>query len=297
MKVLLVTDSLISNLALMKLSTFYKNKGDQVSFNEPNPDLILISKVFTYTKLPDLSKFNCEKIYGGSGYDLITKLDIDIENSYPDYNLYPKNRYSIGFTSRGCIRKCSFCIVPKKEGNIYINSNMFPEKWVNPEYNKVMLLDNNWYANKENFMITSKWFIDNRKELNVTQGYDIRLLDYDIAIRLKKINHYKPIHFAFDSFSYYNELLKGVKILKELKFSLRSKIIFYVYCDSDNDFDDALERVMIIKEINSIPLLMINHENNISSRMKRLYRYCNFRNFYRYKTFYDYQKLTYKNVI
>lgn len=297
MKILFITDSLISNLALMKLSAYHKNLGDQVSFNEEYPDLIYVSKIFNYTKLPDLSKFNCEIIYGGSGYDLTKKLDENIEYLCPDYSLYPKNRYSIGFTSRGCIRKCNFCIVPTKEGKIYTNENMHPSKWINKNYYKVMLLDNNWFADKENFMSTSKWFIDNYYTLNVSQGYDIRLLDYEIASRLKKIKHYKPIHFAFDSFTYYDDLLKGVKILKELKFSLRSKMIFYVYCDGDHNFNDALERVNIIKDINSIPLLMINHDKEITPRLKRLYRYCNYHNFYRYENFFEYQKECYKEVI
>ena len=52
---------------------------------------------------------------GGSGYDLHKTLPNEIENLKPDYRLYPEFDYSIGFSSRGCIRStktCPFCIVP-----------------------------------------------------------------------------------------------------------------------------------------------------------------------------------------
>ena len=68
--------------------------------------------------------------YGGTGfyYDKAPKLPDDIEHIFPDYHLYddfvkeqikkgvkPKDLkeytdVSIGFTTRGCIRQCKFCV-------------------------------------------------------------------------------------------------------------------------------------------------------------------------------------------
>ena len=50
---------------------------------------------------------------GGSGISLSTKLPPEIENLFPDYDLYPEMNYSLGYSSRGCSRNCGFCFVPK----------------------------------------------------------------------------------------------------------------------------------------------------------------------------------------
>jgi len=105
MKVGLVrVDGKMPNLALMKLSSWHKKRGDEVF-------------------LVDLAGLNLDRVYasqvfvGGPGYDLKSVLPDEIEHMKPDYDLF-KTDYSIGFTSRGCVRDCKFCIVREKEGSI-----------------------------------------------------------------------------------------------------------------------------------------------------------------------------------
>lgn len=51
MKVLLVNvDSVIPNLALMKISTYHKALGDEVGFHVSNPDKVYASCVFMHNK-------------------------------------------------------------------------------------------------------------------------------------------------------------------------------------------------------------------------------------------------------
>jgi hypothetical protein len=107
------------NLALMKLSAYHKARGDEVYLNFPlqQPDITYASCVFSWNakrraSVPD------EAIVGGSGIDLKAELPPEVEHTKPDYSLYPGINYSMGFTSRGCIRKCPWCIVPEKEGQI-----------------------------------------------------------------------------------------------------------------------------------------------------------------------------------
>ena len=130
-RILLIdVDSKIPNLALMKISAWHKAKGDnvtlvhgsQVDLTDP-PDQIYASIIFKKNKhLLDYLLSSYQEILidiSGSGYDLKKELPEEIENMAPDYSLYPELNYSIGFSSRGCIRNtktCPFCIVPIKEG-------------------------------------------------------------------------------------------------------------------------------------------------------------------------------------
>jgi hypothetical protein len=125
---LIDVDSKIPNLALMKISSYHKARGDNVvlihgahvDLTDP-PDKIYDSIVFKKNKhaldylfstYPDL-----DIDIGGSGYDLKKELSAETEEMKPDYSLYPDCDYSIGFSSRGCFRKCHFCVVPEKEGH------------------------------------------------------------------------------------------------------------------------------------------------------------------------------------
>ncbi|HZY25608.1 MAG TPA: hypothetical protein VFE71_07265, partial [Bacteroidales bacterium] len=128
------------NLALMKISTYHKAKGDNIQLVKiklkrrkdgtlkeavkidlsDKPDKVYASIVFKKNKsLLDQLLTQHPEIpidIGGSGYNLEKTLPHEIENMKPDYSLYPDNDASIGFSIRGCFRKCHFCIVPEKEG-------------------------------------------------------------------------------------------------------------------------------------------------------------------------------------
>jgi len=149
MRVSLVqVDGKIPNLALMKISTYRKMQGHTTGLNLENPHEVWISCIFTWNREKAMSiarqwKGLAKVKVGGSGVCLKTKLRYDIEHSMPDYELYDID-YSIGFTSRSCIRRCPFCIVPKKEG--YIREHSPFREFVHPDHNKILLLDNNFLA-------------------------------------------------------------------------------------------------------------------------------------------------------
>jgi len=112
------------NLALMKISAWHKQKGDHVEWYEPllsgHCDKVYMSKVFTFT--PDYEYFiNADEIIkGGTGYKLYDRvLPDDVDTIFPDYSIYPQFDFAIGFLTRGCIRKCKWCVVPKKEGDLW----------------------------------------------------------------------------------------------------------------------------------------------------------------------------------
>lgn len=106
------------NLALMKLSAWHKSEGDEVEWWNPLLfyDKVYSSKVFTFT--PENPYLPENTVRGGTGYGVLDELPQEVDNMQPDYSLYPDCDHAIGFLTRGCIRKCPWCIVPKKEGLI-----------------------------------------------------------------------------------------------------------------------------------------------------------------------------------
>ena len=138
------------NLTLLKISAFCKELGhnvrlicsyDELSENgEPiifdsDYDILVLSKVFKFTKIPSFVSLMIKQhfvYYGGTGFFEINgpNLPEEVEHHMPDYHLYDdfiekatggdakkKKRnwddyisYSIGFTTRGCIRHCGFCV-------------------------------------------------------------------------------------------------------------------------------------------------------------------------------------------
>ena len=267
---LIDVDSKIPNLALMKISAYYKKKGDTVGFNLSNPDKIFSSIIFTKNKgkAKNGSLDKVKRIYGGSGYNLSDWLPDDVEYIKPDYDLYPSS-YSQGFTTRGCINKCSFCIVPLKEGKF--------QRWQHPKdfhderFKDIMIMDNNWLANREWFMDTSQWIID--KGLNVLEhGLDIRLVDREIIGQLQDLK-IKLWHFAFDKSSIESIVRDKIELLKDCGVNLRNNTSFYVYCDSDSCFDDALHRCNILRSLGTNASVMFNCENHKTKRIRDLMKW------------------------
>ena len=277
MRILLIdVDSTIPNLALMKISAYEKSRGNQVGFNIDNPDKVYCSIIFDWNShKADGLKFlypHAEIDIGGSGYDLSKKLPPEIDSIEPDYSLYPGCDYDLGFTTRGCIRSCYFCIVPKKEGAFRINQH--PRLFHNPNHKKVMLLDNNILSDKDWFMVVTEWILHLKLKVDFNQGLDIRLMDYEIAGRLKELKPIDYWRFAFDSLQYTNAVKRGIDILKDVGVNVRARSIWYVYLHDDSQFDDALKRCLILRDLGVLPYPMFNRHAKRTPRMTALKRWC-----------------------
>lgn len=277
MKVLLVqADGKLPNLALMKLSAYHRALGDQVGFNISEPELVYVSVILKRNKANmdglGLLYPDAEVRYGGPGYDLATKLPDETEYLRPDYSLYPDMDYSMGFTTRGCIRHCHFCIVPEKEGKL--TRWQHPEEFHNPAFKKIMLLDNNWLADKSWFMETSQWLIDHGISLS-EHGMDIRLLDSEIAQRLKEMRFYAPMHFAYDSDRDEPGVRDGIALLKKAGINVRNGVEFYVYVDSPKQLESGINRCRQLKAWGTNPFVMYNIDRPITPEIRRLMRWAN----------------------
>ena len=232
------------NLALMKLSAFHKARGDEVFLNFPlgSFDLSYASCVFSWNRgkaigLPETV------IKGGSALDISSMLPLEIEHLMPDYELYPNNNFSQGFTSRGCIRKCPWCIVPAKEGHIKTWASIY-EFW-DRRHKKVKLLDNNILASP-NWDETADCLIKEQVRVDFNQGLDIRLVNDKVAYQLSKMLT-SQLRFAFDSIGIETQVRQGIALL--LKAGIKSRhLSFYVLAGFNGD--NGWDRMKILQSLN-----------------------------------------------
>jgi hypothetical protein len=135
----------IVNSAYMQISRFHKQQGDTVEWWNADKvyDKVYCSKLFKFTETPD--NLPQGTIYGGSGISLKKKLSKEIQQCEYDYSIYPDCEFSLVWFSRGCNRKCPFCVVPQKEGKIH----SVEPKQLNANGNRVKVQDNNFFMCKK----------------------------------------------------------------------------------------------------------------------------------------------------
>ncbi len=267
---LIQIDGKMPNLALMKLAAWHRDKGDDV-------------------KIIDLSSLKIDKWYGskifmgGSGYDIKQNLPPEIEAQVPDYDLFNTD-YSLGFTSRGCIRDCGFCIVREKEG-IQRDVDM---SWI--KHSKVILWDNNFLASPK-WKEKLQYFIDNDIKVSFNQGLDIRLIDDEKAKILSKVKYFdrtfsrRVIYFAFDNPNLEKLFVEKMKILK--KYIKAYRIMVYFIVGFDTTFEEDMHRFKIMNELGVDPFAMPYKDCKKKKQMldfcrwvnKRYYTTCKFEDY------------------
>ena len=275
-KILLIdVDSKIPNLALMQISAYHKAKGHEVRFNMDDPDIVYISCIFKKNggDAKGIAQFypNAKVHIGGSGinYDWLPK---EIWKIKPDYNLYTRDKpefwHSMGFTTRGCIRHCPFCIVPDKEGSIQRWQHI--KEFHDHRFNRVYLLDNNIYADKEWFFSNTDYLLEHDLTVNISQGMDIRLLDPEIAQRLAELRHSShTMRFAFDNIGDEKAVRRGIDILKQVGINTRQDVKFYVLVGYNTTEDEDRFRCRLLKELDCAAFVMPYVKNKWTKKIAR----------------------------
>lgn len=178
--------------------------------DEVDYDVLVLSQVFKFTKRPNAINFlirNHLMFYGGTGFleelgddvNLLPNLPYEVEHHKPDYNLYDeyiqkatggdpkliKRRfddyvsYSIGFTTRGCIRHCAFCV--NRELNRVTKCSPVAE-FLEESRPKIYLWDDNIMAAPPKiFKQVIDELVATGKPFQFRQGMDIRLMTDDKA--------------------------------------------------------------------------------------------------------------------
>lgn len=244
---LLAVDSNYPNLALMKISSYHKGKGDIVEWYNPfdNYDIVYMSKIFSFT--PDYGQYmtNTTKICkGGTGYDIFSTLPEEIEHIKPDYSIYPSigHKTAYGFLTRGCPNKCKWCIVPKKEG--VIRPYMDVEEIAIDGRNELILMDNNILASDHGIEQIEKIIKMNegrKKKIKVdfNQGLDARLVTDEIAKMLSRLKWIQQIRFGCDTPKQIEECEKACAMIDKHGY----KGEYFFYCILLEDFDESFSRV------------------------------------------------------
>ena len=273
MRVLLVdVDSTIPNLALMKLSTHYKALGAEVALvccnisyypgkrkhtmiDNGGYDKVFISAVFKgtsdYIKLTSpLSDIKC----GGTGIDVQAALPPEVEAAELDYSIYPENDTAYGFISRGCNRKCYFCVVPAKEGRVkQVVTDI--EKIIG-NFKKVKFMDNN-FLQLPNHLEILQWLAIRGIKCQFNQGLDVRLITAENSVLLSKLNYLGDFIFAFDDWKYRRFIERQMLLLKWIK-PWRAK--FFVYVHPDMALSETVRRVEWLRERELLPYVMRDSE-------------------------------------
>jgi hypothetical protein len=272
MILLIDIDSVIPNLALKKVEMFYGKEN--CVWNKPEraeeAEKIYVSCVFTKNKeeAEKWEKYGEKCFIGGSGYSFDVKLPPEIDAMKPKINW--------GFTTRGCIRNCFFCFVPKMEGKIKIVGDIY-DIWDGMS-KEITIMDNNILALPEHFKMICSQIRKEKLKVDFNQGLDCRLLTDDIIKELKSIKHVE-YRFSWDNDYDMTELFQNIK-------NNLGRGLIFVYVKEKTTCDDywVWFRLNQLKKIGHRPYLM--RDINADKKWNRVAQWVN--------QFWTFQKFDYE---
>lgn len=270
-----------------------------------NYDVVFLSCVFSFTKLYEEVLDLPYVYYGGTGIfpDGGEDLPYEVEHSKPDYSLYDpyvaeqlaKGRrrtaladymdYSIGFTTRGCFRKCSFC-VNKKYDRVHPHAPV--AEFLDEDRPYIYLWD-------DNFLAFSDWkrvlheLQATGKPFQFRQGLDIRLMTNDKARELSRCRYHGDFIFAFDHVRDRELVERKLKLWRTwTDRGTRLYVLSGFDSQDEKDIESVFERIAVLMKYDCLPYIM-RYESYKTSRWRSLYvniaRWCNQPQFFKKKSF------------
>lgn len=252
-------------LGLMKYSAYYKtnrqrvklvrgiHSADAIGFT---PDIIHITSLYTYAWHPVhlalrwyRSQFPDALIFVGGiyatlqpemlrrvcpVYNAIIKGPLPyLDTVVPDYATLKEipewadwNK-AILFTSRGCIRRCSFCAVSQMEGEFNpIITDISP--YILPQHKDLILWDNNLLADKEHAVSVLQQIADLGVRVEFNQGLDARLITPELAGMIADCKH-RDIHLAYDDAKMGVAVERAVQALNDAGIRRDRIVIYHIY--------------------------------------------------------------------
>jgi len=256
-------------IGLLKLSAYHKKLGDTTELVRGTtsniyrtPDTIYVTSLFTWawkpvweavhfysTLFPDaelwlgglyaslmpehaaFSGVNPNRIFRG--------IFVEAEDLCPDYSLVPDWNEKVGasiiFSSRGCLRSCTFCAVPRIEGQLNSEKSSI-KHLIWPGHRKVILFDNNFLANPGwESVLREIEELDLRVDFN--QGLDARLISDQVAKRLSCVKIDRFVRLSYDHISTGPHVRKAINLLKANGIDGRNILVYALYNFTDNPQD------------------------------------------------------------
>jgi hypothetical protein len=286
-------------------------------------DIIAVSQVFKFTKRPDCLDYLIDRhlaYYGGTGFFEVNgpNLPDEVEHFMPDYSLYMEfinkqtegdpakikrlyndyMNYSIGFTTRGCIRQCGFCV--NRLLNRVVKWSPIDE-FLDPSRPAIYLWDDNIMAAPPKvFKEVMDSLQATNKPFQFRQGMDIRLMTDEKAELLSKVKYHGDYIFAFDHYrmddpverKQVEQTIRGLEIWRR-HCSKSTKLYVLAAYDSqdEKDIEGVFFRIKTLMEYGCLPYIM-RFEEYHNSRFKGMYiqlaRWCNQPSFFKKKSFRQY---------
>ena len=191
-----------------------------------------------------------------------------IEDYIPDYTIlshieddyiYPVNDAYFGYASRGCIRKCHFCGVPKLEGmqrdSMSISALVHGISKQYGEKRDLILMDNNVTASSRYKDIIAEIRDlgfgqgatlkrngrEIRRRVDFNQGVDARILCRDkMYLREMSTICISPLRIAFDHLGLKKVYRKAVHYASEFGITQLSNYMLYNFYDTPQDLYERL---------------------------------------------------------
>ena len=171
---------------------------------------------------------------GGPAVSLMPEMMADVAELGGDVDALPHHNPQATFTSRGCIRRCPFCAVPKIEGDLRELADWEP---------RPIVCDNNLLACSQKHFDT---VIDRLKPLEAidfNQGLDARLLTKHHAERLAELDC--TVRLAWDHIDTGNAFMAGYEKLRRAHIP-KKQIRVYVLIGYKDTPDDAWFRLRTV---------------------------------------------------
>ena len=277
------------NLALMRISSYHKARGDTVEWwwsDFIHYDLVYMSKIFSDAYSPDVDEpMNADKVIkGGTGYCISlgedgkehfdtsrnTVLPAEIERCFPDYSLYPQYPFAVSMTSRGCPRGCAFCHVAAKEGRCAVKVADVSDFWNGQK--EIKVLDPNITACKQKRELMQQ-YIDTGAWIDFTQGIDIRLVNDDDIADLNRMK-IKQVHFAWDNpADKLEDKFRRFTEVFNIKDHRRKSV--YVLTNYNSTMEQNLYRVYTLRDLGYDPFVMVYDKPHAPAEVRHLQRWCN----------------------
>lgn len=200
MKALLINVDCRWNLALRRLYAWHEGRGDsgeilnlEYEFYPHKKTATIDGSAYDRVYISNIFEINSERVIVTGCSDIIrggvgsinpdAKLPPEIESTPPKY--FEDEDTAHGYITRGCIRNCAFCKVPRHEGKLIAYRDV---RDIVGSFKKAIFMDNNilaWGGAND----ALDWLIENNIKCEFNQGLDIRLVNDANLSRLARLNY------------------------------------------------------------------------------------------------------------